>query len=183
MYGSPEQTEGSHYTERGQFLDLDHPLPCSGSLVSIQYCFYTDEFSDDDHERHSFTLRIYRLESTVLQQIYQVERAINMEIPDHSFVCHNYIYSNEEYVDVMEGDIIGVYLPSFSCHLNVVGTDVTGFSVYKDTRIIPTQALDPNVPLSSLTEVTNTTIHLSAIISKSYYSIYITINIYVPISS
>ena len=166
LHGNSNQQEGNHYTERGQFLDLDHPLPCTGTLVSIQYCFYTDDFSDD--ERHSFTFRIYRLESTVLQQIYQSERSFDDDIPDRSFICHNYVYSENEYVDVMEGDIIGVYLPTFSPHLNVVGTDVTGSNVYKDTRwFLPSQALDPNVPLSSLTELANTTIHFSAVISKS----------------
>ena len=151
-------------------MDLDHPLTCSGSLVSLKFCFYTEDLIDN--ERHMFYLRIYRRESEVLERVHLMEKEVMgpSESSSQSFICREHIYASGEYVPVLEGDIIAVYLPSLTRALEVVGTNIPGVSLYKDTRFITTQAFSTTVTESSLEEMPNTALHFSAVIGKNIFN-------------
>ena len=166
-YGVSQLTEGSRSTERGQFVDLDNPITCSGVLHSLTFCYYADNMNEDQSTFRVF-FRIFRYEPVgdVLRQTHVLDRSFNVREDRRSFMCKNHYYSEEENVYVEPGDYIAVYIPSLSAPLPILGRNLPAMRVYGDTRSITTQFFSTTIPQSALVSMENKAIHVSADISK-----------------
>ena len=162
-FGS-EANEGSHETKRGQFVDIDNPLNCAGSIVALHICFYTENINE--YSQRKFYFRVYRAEgASTLRRIHQLEESVQIEtdeVSGASLLCYDRYYEEHEHVSVSEGDYIGVYIPSASPELSIVGRDIPGSVLYADSRSITTQFFLDRLVFSDLYAVQNTAIHLSA---------------------
>ena len=164
-----QATEGRPDTNGRQFVDLDHPLSCSGSLAALHFCFYTANIDRDTLYR--FYLRIYREEpGNSLTQLHQREIGTEIgpsDVGGQSLLCLNHTYAENEYINVLEGDYIAVYIPTLFEQLDVVGTDIPGLTLYSDSRNSGTQFFfSSTILFSDLNAVQNTAIHISANVGK-----------------
>lgn len=169
QYGS-QLAEGSNDMNKKQYVDLDHPLTCSGSLVSLHFCFYTDTI--ETQSLYRFYFRIYRGDRAVsLRQIYHLEVGIDIQpnaVDEQSLFCISHNYTEDEYVDVLAGDYMAVYVPSTQKPLYVVGSDIPGYTLYSDTRrsINAQFFLSSTIYPSYLSAVDNMAMHISANVGK-----------------
>lgn len=159
-------------------MDLDHPINCSGVITSLQFCFYTSntnsddgdegESTDDGRQMIYFRLFHYDPVEDTLRLVYTLDKMFQLENTGHSsFSCINHYYDENEIVDVYEGDHMAVYLPSLSRPLYVVGKNIPGMTLYKDTRSRRSQFYSTTLEKTSLMAVDGMAIHISADIGES----------------
>ena len=166
-YGASQLIEGSRSTKRGQFVDLDHPLPCSGLLGSHRFCFYTgDDTTENESYRVIFRIFRYDPEEDVLRQTHSLDRSFDLQQYTRSFVCQDHYYNENDTVHVLEGDYMAVYIPMYSEPLPVLGRDLPRMTVYEDSRSMSTQYFSTTVRQSDLELEVGTAIHVSAEISE-----------------
>ena len=172
MYGASQLVQGSRSSMRGQFVDLDHPITCSGMLASLQFCFYTGGL-DEDQSSFKVYFRIFRYdpEEGILRQTHFLDRNFHVGEARQSFMCLNHYYDVTENVFVLSGDYVAVYIASLSPPLPVLGTNIPRMKVYRDMRIITTQFFSTTVSLSMLEPQEDTVFHVSAEISKCVTSV------------
>lgn len=154
-------------------MDLDNPLTCSGSIVAWHYCFYTDNIMDLEEEeinvQYTSYFRVYRnISATELQRVHDVETSLPLterQVRRDSFLCYENMLEQDQYLDVLEGDILAAYLPTLFPPLLLVGTD-TQRKLYFDTRIFGTPFAAQTLPRASLAAINNRVIHLYADVGK-----------------
>ena len=154
--------ETSNNTIPRMYLDTSNPAECGGQLTNWSLCYY----------RLPFGLRIYRVElqvwgvnsdgSYTLQDTSTETLSIFFELS--LFKCRSFILTENEYIQVERGDILGVYLPGHSeddTALTVIGSgtdqDVLEYA-------LPMPASDA-APLR-LTRISGVRMHISANIGK-----------------
>ena len=166
-YGASQLLQGKQSSKRGQFVDLDHPISCSGVLLSLRFCFYTNDLNDDRSTYRIF-FRIFRHdpETDILRQTHFLERVFTVNDPRRSFLCEDHYYSGSENVYVLTGDYVAVYIPSLSEPLPVLGRKLPGMRVYEDKRGITSAFFSTTIPRSTLEAVEDMAIHVSAEIGK-----------------
>ena len=164
-YGASQLIQGTRTNKRGQFVDLDHPIPCSGVISSIRFCYYTDTMSDNS-ETHTIYFRILRYdpEEDILRQTHSFDRGFDLQQTRRSFMCDDHYYEDET-VNVLAGDYVAVYLPMYMEPLSILGRDLPGMTVYEDSRLLSTQFYSPTVRQSDLELEVGMAIHVSAEIS------------------
>ena len=169
MFGS-NAAEGSPQTTRGQFVDLRHPLACSGAIVAWHFCFYTENIASASggNTEYKVYFRVYRNESEdQLVRVHQVETSLQMRPQDGrdtAILCMDDVLQQDQYLNVSQGDYLAAYIPTLSPPLFIVGTNTPG-SLYRDTRLLSSFS-STTVPRWSLVEVQNTAFHLFADVGK-----------------
>ena len=165
-YGTSQLIEGCRSTERGQFVDLDHPIPCSGLLSSLRFCFYTGDMTENESYRVIFRIFRYDPEEDVLRQIHSLDRSFDQQQYTRSFACQDHYYNEDETVYVLDGDYVAVYVPMYFEPLPILGRDLPRMTVYEDSRPMSTQFFSTTVRQSDLELEVGTAIHVSAEISE-----------------
>lgn len=150
----------------GQYLDRDRPLACSqGHLTTWHYCFYTSTVSESGSYQASF--RVWR--PTTQADAYTLVHSYSLSVTiDHATVrtnttltCDIEVLEANEYVPVIQGDILGVYIPEVA-PLNVTYMGRSTSGVYHDTRGEQSAETEKSVSLRSLRRRGGLGIHLYA---------------------
>ena len=156
----------------GQFVDLEHPLTCSGYIVQWHFCYYTSNTQDSNDNRRIY-FRVYRNESS--NQLYRVHQVtVNTEVSDlqlnNSFFCTSRELDSEQYLKVEAGDYLAVYLPTLVTPLQVVGYAAPQLLLYRDGRRFPDPFTRDTIPFSELDKLAGAFLHLQADIGKTYHT-------------
>ena len=160
--------EGTVAEQGRQYLDLQHPLTCSGSIVAWHFCFYTDNV-DSTQGYHAY-LRVYRNDSNnVLQRVHQVNMDVRLsssQVGSDTFMCMGDILTESAYLNVSMGDYLAVYIPTLSEALQIVGDQVPQSMLYRDTRPFLQPFTRNTVQFVKLQRVDGGFLHLQADIGK-----------------
>ena len=170
QFGSNGNEGSAETTLRGQFVDLDNPLTCSGSIVAWHFCFYTDNVVNvQEQVLYTAHFRVYRsVASNQLQRVHDVQRGLPLSMLEGRevlFLCFDDVLEQDQYLDVLEGDILAVFIPVIFPPLLLVGTNTQG-RVYRDIRSTGAPFRDLTLPISGLMMLQNYTIHLYADVGK-----------------
>ena len=158
-------------TQVGQYVDLEHPLTCSGYIIEWHLCYYTSNVQDSPESYHVY-FRVYRNQSVnQLRQIHQVAMEIELSDPQEQidpFLCMSKSLAAEDYLRVEAGDYLAVYLPTLSSPLLVVGQAAPQLMLYRDNRRFPQPFTEDPVPLSRLDGLAGGFLHLQADVGKVF---------------
>ena len=169
QFGSSGNEGSADTSLRGQFVDLENPLMCSGSIVAWHFCFYTDNVNVQEETPYTARFRVYRsVAANMLQRVHDVQRGFLMnqlESREAEFLCFDDVLGEDQYLDVLEGDILAVFIRVIFPPLLLVGTNTEG-RVYRDIRRPGAPFRDLTLPISGLMMLHNHTIHLYADVGK-----------------
>lgn len=153
---------------RKQFVDMQHPLTCSGYITAWHMCFYTDNIvSNTDYRVY---LRVYRNNSnSQLERVHQVVKDIRLnsqQVRGNSFVCMSDFLNEGDYLNVSAGDYLATYIPTVSQPLQIVGNNASKSFLYRDARdLLPSFTLRI-VEFSDLEVIDGGFLHLHADVGK-----------------
>ena len=100
------------------FLNREFPAECDGEITAWNYCYYRDNNYFDDGETYTATVAVWRFNNvtgrydvvegstSMLTEVYRPRRF------ETDFYCRLASLTPDNYVEVMQGDIIGVSLPT-----------------------------------------------------------------------
>ncbi len=145
----------------GQFLDLQHPVPCTGNITAWHYCYYTSEVIQSNME-HFVYPRIWRPAGpNSWNLVYDVWL---MDIPERGspVSCKNIVLREDQHFVVEAGDILAVYLPLLRERLPVVAEGVPFSLLYMDTRIELVPFTSQTVQEDDLREVSSLALNVYA---------------------
>ena len=93
----------------GLFIDLDNPATCSGVITEWNVCYYNPRrFNFED--RLQITLQIWRFEEQVGTQLATQVATVTVPEEPETFQCITIPLGQDEYMNITEGDVIGVLL-------------------------------------------------------------------------
>ena len=163
--------EGTATTQVGQYVDLEHPLTCSGYIVKWHLCYYTSNVQASSQSYH-IHLRVYRNQSAdQLFRIHQVTLEYELrrsQVETDSFLCVNKSLDADNYLSVETGDYLAVYLPTLSQPLLAVGYAAPQLMLYRDIRRFPDPFTQNTVLFSQLNGIAGGFLHLQADVGKNY---------------
>lgn len=160
-----EDSEASPSTVSGQYLDHNRPFTCSqGHLTAWHYCFYTSTITESGIYQAFF--RVWR---PTTQSDFTLIHSHHLAVPiNHNILstnttlrCDTEVLEADEYVSVLRGDILGVYMPNMS-PLYVTFTGGVSSRIYYDTRGQRLAETEKSVSVRSLRESPRLGIHLYA---------------------
>ena len=160
--------EGNVVSTRKQFVDMQHPLICSGYITAWHMCFYTDNIvSDTDYRVY---LRVYRNNgNSQLERVYQVVKDIRLnsqQVQGNSFMCMNDTLNEGDYLSVSAGDYLAAYIPTANQPLQIIGNNVSKSFLYRDTRDLLPSFTFTRVGFSDLEVIDGGFLHLHADVGK-----------------
>ena len=100
------------------FLNREFPAECDGEITAWNYCYYRDSSYLNNGETYTATVAVWRFNNvtgrydvvegsvSLLTEVYRPRR-FKMD-----FYCRLELLTPDNYVEVMQGDIIGVSLPT-----------------------------------------------------------------------
>ena len=161
----------SSFTDQdGQYLDLQHPAPCTGNLTAWHFCFYTSSVVEGN--LYSIYFRVWRpTNGNAWKHVHQYQ--LNLRAGGQSgsntglLVCENVALNPQEYFRVQQNDILGVYLPVLVNSLPIIAEDVRGSQLYYDTRQNFEPFTDDRVQRNNLREILLLALHLDADIGEA----------------
>ena len=154
-------------TQVGQYVDLEHPLTCSGYIVKWHFCYYTNNVQAST-KSHRIYFRVYRNESTSqLRQVYHMTMNIELDVGLEPFRCASNSLEAREYLSVEVGDYLAVYLPTLIRPLLVVGYAAPQLLLYRDRRRFPEPFTSNDIPFSELEGLPGSLLHLQADVGKT----------------
>lgn len=132
----------------GQYLDMLHPATCNGRLSTISICYSA---TLTPGAAHRLVLRVWRQSedrwSTHLKQVREIQLMVQISskaVPDSSHTCANHSLDQVGHIDLVQGDILGILLPSQSdFELPVVTNNTQAGGLYRVTR----ESIDTEFPL------------------------------------
>lgn len=157
----------SPHTNRGQFLDLQHPSSCNGNITAWHFCYYTSGVSVST-DTFSLWFRVWRPERAgVLRLVhdYQVSSTIDSLDTELPFDCGNIVLQESDYLEVEEDDIIGVYTSMRSTNVPIIGQNAPAESVLHFDR--RNNFDSDTVRRRDLSETPSLVLHLYAHIGKN----------------
>lgn len=160
--------EGNVASTRKQYVDMQHPLTCSGFITAWHMCFYTDNIVSNTNYR--VYLRVYRNNSdSQLEQVHQVVKDIPLnpqQLGSNTFMCMSDILNEGDYLSVSAGDYLATYIPTVSQPLQIVGNNVSKSFLYRDTRDLVPSFTFTRVGFSDLEAIDGGFLHLRADVGK-----------------
>ena len=168
--GEDSDVESTVALQGLQYVDLRHPLTCSGSIVAWHFCYYTDNVGHLTHSYHAY-LRVYRSNtSSQLQRVHDESVALELtraQVGSNTFLCSSYHLNETDYLNVSMGDYLAAYIPPDDNQpLWIVGGDMPQSLLHRDTRDFVESFGSPTVLLSDLQEVEGGILHLYADVGK-----------------
>ncbi len=116
-----------------QFLDLQHPVPCTGNITAWHYCYYTSEVIQSNVV-HSVYLRVWRPAGpTSWDLVYDTRLEVTSE-SGSPVLCSDIVLRGDQRFVVEAGDVLAVYLPLLRERLPVVAEGVPFSLLHMDTR-------------------------------------------------
>ena len=149
----------------GLFIDRDSPAPCSGQIINWKICHYNSRKINRRNTLQIF-LQTWRNTISIASRISSYSATIDIPLQPNDFQCVNITVDPADYVDVQQGDFVGVYT-FFDAVLPVVGITNDSSRVWfvPTGMTIPTD-IQPGTP--GITSLTNQAIHVTATIGKLF---------------
>jgi hypothetical protein len=156
--------ETSSNTIPGVYLDTSNPAVCGGQLIDWSICYYRFPFSG--LRTYQVELQVWRVNSDGSYTLKSAStETVRIRFNDlSSFNCINFALTENEYIQVERGDILGMYLPGHSqddTALTVIGSG-TDQEVLEYALPMPASGATP----LQLTQISGVRMHISANIGK-----------------
>ena len=173
ILGSENIQQTSMNTMPGLYLDTSHPVTCQGQLTQWQLCYYRIAAF---WRQYQASLQVWRDESIGQYTLIGASiQTATITFFDDQFMCINYTLTQSEYIPVLQGDIIGIYLEPRSqdnSALTVIGTaNPEDFLFHTDQA----SSSDSMLQLSGLSRVDGVRMHMSVSIGRLSISLECTI--------
>ena len=161
--------QASLHTTGGQYIDLLHPVQCSGNLTAWHFCYYSEDIQDDGS--YIVYFRVWRpADETNLDRVYQRTQELDLDESDSDeFVCVDVPLDPDNYFEVVENDRLGVYVATLGRPLHIISSGTTGFGLFQDIRNGFLQFFSQDAATSDLEEMTDLGLHLYADIGKGTF--------------
>lgn len=173
--GSENIQQTSASTMPGLYLDTNHPTMCQGLLTQWQLCHYS--ISVMRQRQYQAVLQVWRNDAsggqyTLIGASTQTT-TISDTLSDEEFTCTNYSLTQNEYIPVLEGDVIGVYLEERN--QDNTALMAVGMANFEDFLFHTDQvsSSDSMLQLSRLLRVDGVRMHISVNIGKAINAILI----------
>lgn len=164
ILGSENIQQTSVNTMPGLYLDTSHPVMCQGQLTQWQLCHYRITFT----RQYQALLQVWREESIDQYTLIGTSmQTVTTSSRDDEFMCMNYSLTQNEYIKVLQGDIVGVYLEPRSqdnSALRAIGTTNSGEFLFYTGQA---SSSDSMLQLSGLSRVDGVRMHISVSIGKA----------------
>ena len=137
------EVETSSNPRAGVFIDAVNPASCSGVVTRWNLCYYNPRIFLNFEERIiQILFQIWRFTTEeTLSRVAQHGATVNVPSEPQSFQCTSFDLEPEQYMSVMEGDLLGVTL-TFDAALPVVGNSPNGVST--NLLFYPPQFMQPD---------------------------------------
>lgn len=168
--GEDSNVESTVASQGLQYVDLQHPLTCSGSIVAWHFCYYTNNIDNSIRSYHVY-LRVYRNDTSYqLRRIHDESVAVELtlaQVGTNTFVCTSYHLNETDYLNVSMGDYLAAYIPTINGRpLWIVGGNRPQSLLHWDTRGFLESFNFPTVLFSDLQEIGGGILHLYADVGK-----------------
>ena len=159
----------------GQYIDLLHPVQCSGDLIAWHFCYYSEDIQDDD--TYIVYFRVWRpADANNFNRVHEHTQEMDLDESDsNEFVCMDVPLDPDNYFEVVENDRLGAYVKRTNINgrpLHIISSGTTGLGLFRDTRgggFDFTPFTSEVVATSDLEEMTDLGLHLYADIGKGIY--------------
>ena len=164
--GPQDLTETSPSTISGLYINVDHPAACDGFLTVWHLCYYAPRRNGE--RNYQLQLQVWRQDtaddSTYVQE-GKTTRTIRIprRQPSNDFQCMDVELSEDEYISVMEGDLLGVYIPNNNDILPVVSNAESQSQLH---YFVPALTIPTDISLSQQSLRQGNALHLTAEIGK-----------------
>ena len=133
--------ETSANTSRGVYLDTSNPATCGGQLTDWGLCYYR---LPRGQRTYQVELQMWRVNSDGSYALKDTSsQSVTTFNDQSSFNCRDFVLTENEYIQVERGDILGVYLSGRSednTALTVIGSgtdqDVLEYGLPSDTAAL-----------------------------------------------
>ena len=153
-----------------QYVDLQHPLTCSGSIVAWHFCYYTDNIEQSTPASYLVHLRVYRNDtSSQLQRIHDESVAVQLsltQVGSNTFMCASDYLAETNYLNVSMGDYLAAHISTGGNPLQIVGRDMPQSLLHRDSRNFSLSFTSPIVPFAKLQVLEGGILHLHADVGK-----------------
>ena len=131
------QSQQNRLTDLRFYLNTQYPAPCSGNVITWEYCYYSPSTEADEYVAsfgiYRFTGSSYDLVSGMFFIVISVG-----DIGSGAFTCRTFTPSSV--TTIQQGDVVGACVHDVramndgEAHLNLVGNNATGYSMqFADT--------------------------------------------------
>ena len=117
LFGN-NNNESSEYSTHGGYLDIDRPANCSGLLTRWHLCYHSG--NSQTNLPYNAYLRVWRPTGVnTYTRMHNHHTVLNFVSTVDTIECIDEDVDEDEQLEVLPGDVIGVYTP----HRNFPGTD------------------------------------------------------------
>lgn len=173
---SPIYNETILYRVAGQYLDLENPISCNGSITALRYCLQLTDNSvltQPINTSMSFVVHVWRPKTnSSYNKIKDYTVNINNEVPNlfTSVSCERASLNSSEYVQALPGDILGIYFDNPDLGVlfmtNNINESVPKAFIYYDNRPRDELRDRETLTLEDLTKASGVYFNIQAEISK-----------------
>ena len=158
MLGKSDQVETNPCLDPGLYIDMDQPLSCSGQITSWDLCYYSPNIVFYGTSV-PVELQVWRFDDALAQAEKVVGYRYNVSIPQlpPRFQCISIELNRDEYMNVMAGDLVGVWL-----YQNTFIPVVKHTKDFRHLLFSPPETFNGAVP---------TVVRIPTAINEVYYSI------------
>ena len=154
-------------TTSGQYLDLNRPATCAGTLIAWHLCYYAPDNVGGQPMTYQVWFRVWRpTDSQTLQRISSARQDIAIQrAREGSFLCENITLAAADRIAIQVGDILGVYIPTNNAGLQplwVIAAATAGYGVFNDGRATLTAFFGTTLQRDDLQERPALGLHLYA---------------------
>ena len=126
----------SRHTTGGQYIDLLHPVQCSGDLIAWHFCYYSEDITQSG--MHIVFFRVWRpANENNLDRVYEHTQEMDLDPSADGFVCVDVPLDPDNYFEVVENDRLAVYIArtnTLGRPLHIISSGTTGFGLFRDNR-------------------------------------------------
>ncbi len=163
--GRPDLEVTSPNLTSGTYIDMTSPTSCGGQIKQWDYCYYNPRDFDINTSDFLVNFQVWRLSSARSGVVIgESVKFINIPPPTEGFLCNSIILSPDRYINVTEGDYLGIRI-SRNTFPVVANSIIPGSQLL----FIPASLLIPKV-IDSTTDVQiriSTVLHVTAEIGKN----------------
>ena len=174
VFGTEPINQSTFHDTGGQYLDLDNPADCNGTIASWHYCYHLQGIATDTD--YNVWLRTWRSVDGGSMYILRSNYLLSVQLQPQAgtgFICENVTLPQS--TEVLQGDIVGVYIPDGNLPGNepriplYITTDTgndTAYRLHFDNRNGNSPFSQGSVASADLMEMRGLALHLYANVGK-----------------
>ena len=173
VFGTEPIEQSTLHDTGGQYLDLNNPATCNRTITSWHYCYHSESMTGNGD--YNVWVRIWSsVDGTTY--IRQRDDLFSVQLQPQTstgLICNNVTLS--EPIEILPGDIIGVYIPDGNLpagepqtplHVTASTSNETAYRLHYDTRPRRQPFRRDNVDVDDLMEIRGLALHLYANIGE-----------------